>query len=197
VSQDEYFRARKLELDIILNIHITSLNLDTVPSIEYSGLDLVELEAEEKTWLMHPQKARTREYVTPCKEKALPAPQPQGPSDKLIRAEAGPESEEGVEEEEVVDELASELSLDSPPTSAFALNCRCGRQGDGNKAYSAELEGLAIQCHECNEWSHVACQRNARASNLRAKDHFRCDGCSLEGVLPTKTTKTSCTSGQR
>lgn len=56
----------------------------------------------------------------------------------------------------------------SLPDSEFALNCRCGFQGDGNQIYREE-EGLAIQCDECKDWSHVACQREGRASNLSRK----------------------------
>jgi len=186
-SQDEFFATRKLELDVMLNIDITSADLDTLPSIEYSGENVVELDAKERTWLKSPEnKARTREYVT------LPIqtiPQTCGPSDGSIMAEDGPESED----EDKVDELipSDPGTPDSPPTSAFALNCRCGRQGNGNEKYDAENEGLAIQCNQCNEWSHVACQRNARASNLLPHDNFICNSCSFQGILPPEVPRTS------
>jgi len=69
----------------------------------------------------------------------------------------------------------------SPPDSEFQLNCRCGFHGDGNKFYRKE-EGTAIQCDECKDWSHVACQRNGRASGLGEKQSFVCDLCSLATV---------------
>lgn len=53
-----------------------------------------------------------------------------------------------------------------------------------------EEEGLAIQCDECKDWSHVACQRDSlregRASNLSVKDKFICDVCDIQGLLPKK-----------
>jgi hypothetical protein len=62
----------------------------------------------------------------------------------------------------------------SPPNSEFQLNCHCGFQGDGNKLHCKEEE-TAIQCDECKDWSHVACQCNGRASGLGEKDTFVCD----------------------
>lgn len=69
-------------------------------------------------------------------------------------------------------------SLDSPPDSPFNINCRCGLKGNGNVYYD-EKDGEAVLCTECEHWSHIACQRNGRASKLRAKESFFCDFCQV------------------
>lgn len=66
----------------------------------------------------------------------------------------------------------------SPPDSPFNIKCRCGLQGDGNVYYDKK-EGEAVLCTECEHWSHIACQRNGRASKLRAKEAFFCDFCQV------------------
>jgi hypothetical protein len=64
-----------------------------------------------------------------------------------------------------------------PPSitvSDFPFDCRCGISGDGN-IVSNSLP--AIQCHACENWSHISCQRGGRASGLTKKAKFQCDGC--------------------
>ena len=75
--------------------------------------------------------------------------------------------------------VQSVLDSDSAslPDSPFNLNCRCGLKGDGNIYYDDEKEGEAVRCDQCEHWSHIACQRNGRASKLRAKEAFYCDFC--------------------
>jgi hypothetical protein len=67
--------------------------------------------------------------------------------------------------------------IDEENRSPFQLKCRCGVSGDGYDQ-DAAMAGLeAVQCGLCKIWSHVACQRNGRASNLRPNMQFHCDGC--------------------
>ena len=47
-------------------------------------------------------------------------------------------------------------------------------------------DGPAIKCDICEEWSHIACQQEGRASNLPARAKFICDFCSLEDIMPSK-----------
>ncbi|KAJ7824375.1 hypothetical protein B0H14DRAFT_2183092, partial [Mycena olivaceomarginata] len=51
------------------------------------------------------------------------------------------------------------------------LDCRCGRRGEVQKEY-------LIQCTVCHAFSHVACQRNGRASAKKDKIKFRRDSCT-------------------
>ena len=67
---------------------------------------------------------------------------------------------------------------ESLPDSLFDIKCCCGLEGDGNIFYNEE-EGEAIQCNDCMQWSHIACQTNGWASKLWSKEHFFCDFCSI------------------
>jgi hypothetical protein len=67
------------------------------------------------------------------------------------------------------------LSQGSLPNSEFDINCRCGI------AYYQE-DGEVVQCEECKDWSHIACQRNGRASNLPKNKPFLCDSCDPEVI---------------
>ena len=79
-------------------------------------------------------------------------------------------------------------ALNSPPDSPFNIKCRCGLKGDGNVYYD-EMAGEAVLCTECEHWSHIACQRNGRASKLRAKEAFFCDICQVQAPGMGKSEK--------
>jgi hypothetical protein len=186
------FYRKKFKIDI-------SGECFTLPKCSYLG-NLIQLPVEARTWIKNAKLRKvTVEYVS-----ALPKPK----TDEL----ANSDSEDAVEatkrlpvRKSLVKLSASELELlastsDSPesedentqarplsanpslPDSEWSLNCRCGLKGDGNILYR-EDEGSTIQCNDCLDWSHVACQKDGRASQLAEGKKFICDICEGQAVL--------------
>ena len=82
----------------------------------------------------------------------------------------------------------------SPPSSLpnldFSMSCRCGLSGDENILYQQE-DGEAIQCEECREWSHIACQKDGRADRLKKDKPFFCDFCDPQYLMANTTKGTT------
>ena len=170
-AQDVFFQMRKKSLSDKLGITFSSGNLDQRCSMNYSSGDYFEMQAKQHTWLFNPFKSTTIEYLS--------RPPSSNVSNPEICSSLGPESEGS----DTDISLRSESSL---PDSLFALDCRCGLSGDGNLLYRPEQFGEAIECDRCKSWSHIACQRNGRASDLGEKDIFICDFCDPTFILPSK-----------
>ncbi|KAI4517633.1 hypothetical protein K525DRAFT_210448 [Schizophyllum commune Loenen D] len=88
--------------------------------------------------------------------------------------------------------LAYQAAVPAPPslsdsgssTSTFTLSCRCGDVGDGASLERNQVfpKGNIVQCDGCSNWSHLACQRDGRASWLAMSQSFFCDSCTLADI---------------
>lgn len=82
----------------------------------------------------------------------------------------------------------SNPSTDAPQQAdSYPFKCRCGISGDGAKL---DIEEGIVQCNVCEEWSHLACSKDGRASTLRADEPYTCDWCNDgEGVFLRRAEK--------
>lgn len=178
-AQKSFFVHRAQALQDKFGLKLSTTNLDQRPSVSFDSDDLVELPARERHWLFNPFKPNTKEYVSQL------APDQSFSEDM----DPGPESEDTINPQDdfIPGDLVSVAgSSDSLPDSLFGLDCRCGMVGDGNIFYHPEQHGTAIQCILCDNWSHIACQRDGRASNLGKNDNFVCDYCDPTFMLPAR-----------
>ena len=159
-------------------LSVTQSSHSNPMAVKYDGEDLISLDPLlRKAWSL---KDNIDEYISPRKEiEAAP-----------LALDDIDEDDEFEEEEPTVrvvqplphgspDQKGSSVSL---PDEEFELRCRCGLTGDGNILYQEE-EGMAIQCSQCQYWSHVACQRNGCASNLSEDEDFTCGLCDFSDLF--------------
>ncbi|KAH6889065.1 hypothetical protein BKA70DRAFT_1541345 [Coprinopsis sp. MPI-PUGE-AT-0042] len=73
--------------------------------------------------------------------------------------------------------------------SPYPFLCRCGAEGDGHIVAEETQAGGTVMCESCERWSHIACQRDGRASKLNPKKRFVCDSCEPAFFLPTRIAK--------
>lgn len=86
--------------------------------------------------------------------------------------------------DETEPKLPSTQDMSSPgrrSVSPFPFLCRCGAEGDGISLCNDEE---AVQCYDCERWSHLACQRNGWATKLMPRQKFICDHCNPLVLLP-------------
>jgi len=186
-AQDKFFKLRTSALAHKFSLHFSTSNLDKLCSVTYQSNDFIKLESRQCTWLFNPFKSTTLEYVSQ---------KPPSTYDMVTDGSLDPESEEemvpmnpGPQDNLGRISVTPSESKSSLPDSLFGLDCRCGIVGDGNIHYQADQHGEAIQCDECKNWSHIACQRDGRASNLARNSAFICDFCDPRHMIPLRVSE--------
>ena len=183
-AQEVFFARRAKALAKKFKVNVSGEDLSTLPLIFHVG-KLLELDPHERFWMHSPLSSKTKEYVTEVVATSAKSKDPPTTTDLTLQIDlqGSPESEEDTHMPPIQCSPQSAQSENpSLPDSLFQINCRCGLKGDGNQLYR-EDEGEAIQCDECRDWSHIACQCDGRAGGLCPKDSFICDICDASSVL--------------
>ena len=197
-AQQAFYQNQTKACSKMFNLQFSTADLSTLPDVTYCGQECpIVLDPGP-----HQKKKGLKEYISKklseselsespkdnnslavsSRVEALPSPlivvdQPESEEETVPLHPHGKPALKIDTKPRIAIHTASESS-DSPPDSPFNINCRCGLKGNGNVFYD-EKEGEVVQCTECENWSHIACQRNGRASKLRAKEAFYCDFCQV------------------
>jgi hypothetical protein len=211
-AQDRFFQIQCRAYEEKFNLQMSSKSVDVLPAVLYRGDDLVKYSPPKQKKDRTPKTeylSRTAPDILQGKDKSkglainVPlylssgstpesedettgAAKPATAHPLYLSSRLTPESEdETTGPAKPPTDYSPSSSINSLPNSPFQLKCICGPEGDGNVSYDGEA-GAAIQCNDCRNWSHVACQRDGRASDLADKDPFSCDFCDLATLLPSK-----------
>jgi hypothetical protein len=183
MAQKKFFEIRTKEYASKYHLYFSEKNLNDLSTVSYHHESQHEMPAKDRIWMKDPERPGTTEYISGK------------PHILASTAEDGPESEEETEPL-VPNTTHASKSPESLPDSDFDLNCRCGMTGNGNVVYHQE-DGEVVQCNDCRDWSHIACQRDGRATNLSKNKPFFCDTCDVTIIKQMITGTGSRSSSQK
>jgi hypothetical protein len=183
-------------------LDFTSGTNGSLPTVSLSGSNITRLPDEDRYWLKNPHTTKSAEFQSIERTASDPkrkisgskghlwSSSDEGSPHKLIQPKIRKRARYHVDSSSDDDFMsaASQIEqqgressspaskeLHSSQESAFPFDCRCGAQGDGHVVSDHQN---VIQCENCQNWSHIACQRGGRASNLRVNQKIVCDACA-------------------
>jgi len=185
-AQQAFYETQTQTCSKKFNLRFSSVKLSLLPDVTYHGHDCaIELEQHRKKGLKEyvskrqtgPAEPESSEHEgeDPVSSNASPPALDDGPESE---EETIPHRKPALSSINTNPDLPQPSTPDSPPDSPFNIKCCCGLEGDGNVYYD-EKDGEAVQCTECECWSHIACQKNGWASKLRLKEAYFCDFCQV------------------
>lgn len=185
-AQDAFFAQRAVDLREQLDIQVEQGAPDAPPGLSYHGEGFAPMKPKLRYWHSQPENAHTLEYLTidpdpktlapPTLDEGIPITPPASIVDLVSDSEKSVGHQEDSKPRKKT-HFTSEPLPRGTPDSTWEINCRCGVSGNGNNGYNSDMWGPIIQCKNCRCWSHIACQRNERASHLAPNSTFICDDC--------------------
>ncbi|THU96717.1 hypothetical protein K435DRAFT_858282 [Dendrothele bispora CBS 962.96] len=73
------------------------------------------------------------------------------------------------------------ISSSPPPSTPIQMLCRCGVESDGHRE---SIDQTAVQCEECQKWSHLACLTLRPRNEISRRWTFICHICKPPKINP-------------
>ncbi|KAJ7366156.1 hypothetical protein DFH08DRAFT_678760 [Mycena albidolilacea] len=153
----KYFRTQQISQARSLGVHfvVNGSSETGIPSscdVRLPGISRVD--GLDRYWLAPGTSAI--DYNLPLPDKS-PRKKPKLPTMPVTRSESQPKAKR---------------SLSLPPITAM-----CGKVTSDAIEHTHSSPSVWVKCTRCQTLSHIACQRNGRASTSKAQAEFRCDFC--------------------
>ncbi|KAJ6457882.1 hypothetical protein C8R45DRAFT_1032220, partial [Mycena sanguinolenta] len=197
-AQEGFEASQMVAAKRIHDLHFTR---NPLPDIRLQRPGFHHVDNEDRYWMRNPYETRTTDYIyggdlPPADDNAAPESEPENSSrpESTDGNTANPQPSssspppifdpaDGMDDlmDLIDDDSNDNLTVQLSQTdSEFPFSCRCGAHGPDGALFT--IEDPAVQCDRCKDWSHLSCQKDGRAFNIKSADRFECDICL--GVTP-------------